>query len=266
MRRPFSDVLDECLDRVLLLGEPVEACVADFPEYDAELREALEGALAFRQASAFQPDADRKRAARLRMLGAMETRRAPRAWRLRWPGFGWLRGVGKTTPRWAVSAAALVVLVGAGGTGTLMASQGSVPGDALYPVKRVSERARMMVTFSDAQEADLRVTLLDRRMKELEEVTEKGRDRFIPQLVNEIDRHSERVRLLAERPVRKVVDAASQASPPQVRDTAATPGPPDEDVAGEKVVRAKADRLLEVHYQLNAMEARVREVLEHAPN
>ena len=80
MRSPFAEVLDKCLDRVVLRGESIEACVADYPEFAAELREGLATALGIRQAAVFQPDADRKRSARLRMLAAMEQRGARRRW------------------------------------------------------------------------------------------------------------------------------------------------------------------------------------------
>ena len=84
-----------------------------------------------------------------------------------------------------------------------MAAEGSVPGDALYPVKRVNERAQLMLTFTDSREAKLRTELLERRIVELEKVTARGREQFVAQLSREIESHSRRARTLAAAPVHK---------------------------------------------------------------
>lgn len=175
MDRSFTDILDECLDRVLLRGEPVGACMADYPEHATELREALEGALTVHQAASFQPDQARKRASRLRFLEAVE-RRSRQGWLRRWLS-GRLTGA---RPRWAMAISALVIAIVMGSTGTVVAAESSVPGDPLYPVKRVGERARLMLSFTDHREADIHAQLLDRRVEELQAVTDKGATRFVP--------------------------------------------------------------------------------------
>ena len=79
-RRSFAEILDECIDRVLVSGETIEACVRDFPEHADELRVALTAGVAAGQAFAFLPDADRKRAARLRLHEAIDRQRSRRTW------------------------------------------------------------------------------------------------------------------------------------------------------------------------------------------
>ena len=37
-RRSFAEILDECVDRVVVRGESIDACVRDFPERARELR------------------------------------------------------------------------------------------------------------------------------------------------------------------------------------------------------------------------------------
>ena len=42
MTNRFDEALDDCLTRVVLYGESVEACLQRYPDYAAELREQLE--------------------------------------------------------------------------------------------------------------------------------------------------------------------------------------------------------------------------------
>jgi len=246
--RTFADIIEECLDRVLERGESIDACVAEYPEHAEELREALEPALAVQSAFAYQPDVDRKRQNRLRMLAALEHR----------PGrFSWLRlpiprGLLTSGPRVAALALAVVLALVGSGTGTVLASQGSSPGDILYPVKRSAERVQLAFTFIDARESKLRTELLDRRVDELVTVTATGREQFVPELVNQIERQSDRVRRLAVGPVS---DAVARLPGLDGVRTAATPNAdtraPDEEVS----VR----RVLSFDRQLSDIESRIAE-------
>ena len=260
MHRPYDKVQDECLDRLLQGGEGVEACVADYPEYAAELREALEAARGVHDAFAFQPDAARKRASRLRYLDKLERSRRPRgllgglARRLSWGG-----------RRWALTTTALVAVMVLGGTGTVLGAEGSVPGDPLYPVKRVGERARLLFTFSDSGESELRASLMERRMKEVEAVMQRGRSRFVSELLSQVELHAQHASRLAVAPVDEVVPSseAIAASMSEQAIVSATPGPLPTPVRGAlKTVRA--DRLLELNDQIERMEQRVRHMSERA--
>ena len=53
------------------------------------------------------------------------------------------------------------------------AAKGSLPGDALYPVKRSLERARLSFTFSSARRAELEVDLVSTRLHELQRLTKE---------------------------------------------------------------------------------------------
>ena len=37
-RRSFAEILDDCVDRVVVRGKSIDACVRDFPEHARELR------------------------------------------------------------------------------------------------------------------------------------------------------------------------------------------------------------------------------------
>ncbi len=263
MQRTFDDILDECLDRVLFRGESVEACVADFPAHAAELREALETAAAVHGAYAFHPGQDRKRASRLRFLQAVDRRQRRQAAKVG----RWLGRLTLGSRRWVTATAAVALLVVFGGTGTVLASDDSVPGDALYPVKRAAETTRLFFAFTDTQEVDVRARLLERRMEELESVTEKGRVGFVPELSRQIERHTQRVEVLTVASLDRVVAGVEATpTPPAHRGTVTPDRPPRREPAPEReeTTVVRANRLLEINAQLDRTERRLRELSEHA--
>ncbi len=67
----------------------------------------------------------------------------------------------------AFAAAAILVLVLAGATS---AAASSLPGDALYVVKRTSEDVQVALTFDDVTRMQLLARLADRRLEELAEI------------------------------------------------------------------------------------------------
>src|SRR5688572_4875295 len=70
----------------------------------------------------------------------------------------------------ALGAAAVLVLVLAGATS---AAASSLPGDALYSVKRASEGVRLALTFDAFARTQLLSELTDRRIEELAEVAKR---------------------------------------------------------------------------------------------
>jgi len=76
---------------------------------------------------------------------------------------------------WQPLGALLVVLAVVGGPSiaAVNAAKGSLPGDALYPVKRSLERARLSFTFSISKRAELEVGLVANRLHELQRITKE---------------------------------------------------------------------------------------------
>jgi hypothetical protein len=249
--KPFIEILDECIDRVLRDGERIDACVAAYPEHAEELREALESAVQVQKSFAFKPDSDRKRAARLRMMQALDKRTSRRPNPLK----SLLLATVKSSRRWAVVATALVVALSVGGTGTVLASSETIPGDTLYPVKRVSEQAQFLMIFSDEKEADLHAELLERRVQEMEEVQARGRQRFVPELAEQLEHHAQRARALAEAPVREVL-AGTRGNQGSLSGTA-EPGATLQPNNTPEVLSARVGILLQVNHQLNIVEQRL---------
>ncbi len=81
------------------------------------------------------------------------------------------------TPLAVGLAALLVVLVLllVGGTITVSAAQGSLPGQALYQVKTWSEDARLSLTFSDKNKLNLTLDYTNRRVDEISSLLAKGK-------------------------------------------------------------------------------------------
>ncbi|APV44843.1 hypothetical protein Dform_01521 [Dehalogenimonas formicexedens] len=111
----FNTVLDQCVDR-LSRGATLESCLADYPEYSAELKPALEAAAGLSLVTRIKvPDASR-REARKRLLEALDKRRKTSFW-------AWIAA---KAPAWGtVVSIFLVVVIGLVGLNT--AAPGSIP-------------------------------------------------------------------------------------------------------------------------------------------
>ena len=68
----FDNILDECLERVLIKGEALEQCLASYPEYAAELESLLQTALLTKKASAIKPRPEFRDRARYQFRSALQ--------------------------------------------------------------------------------------------------------------------------------------------------------------------------------------------------
>ena len=258
-RRSFAEILDECIDRVIARGDSIEACVRDFPEHADELREALSAGVTVGEAFAFLPGPDRKRAARIRLHEAIDRRRRRAWWRLPLAG-----AVGTGGRLAAVALVALIVVVGSS-TGTVLAAQGSAPGELLYPVMRAGERVQLAFAVTGERESRLHGRFMERRMSELEVETITGRERFVADLVTEIERHALRAQGLVVAPVRRIVDRlpALDDSPPAAAPDDArlgmTPGSPSRREVSVRRVVLLNGQMAGVRQRIASFEARVGE-------
>lgn len=228
----FDRVLDECLDRVLAHGESVEACLQRYPGHASELAPLLHLALESKRTLDFTPAAAAKTRARLLLQAAIARREARKEQRWRWPRLPRMAGA----PRWAISTAAVVILMAIGGSGIVAASSDSMPDQPLYPVKRTVEDARLMFTFSSDSKAQLHAKFADRRVREIAVLSRKGKAHRVERLTADLDRHLRRVQRSAvpgaipARPLQLLKELASQdlqtpvpiapgIAPPRLNDT-----------------------------------------------
>ena len=185
MSRKFNDILDECLERLLIKGETIEQCLQRYPEQGDELEPLLQTALATKQASAIQPHPEFRAKARYQFHSALQEIEQKR----RIPVFGW-------QPRWATVVAIVLVLLLAGGS-TVVAAGNSMPDNPLYQVKLATEQVQLALTPSALGKAELYAKLADKRVAEIVYVANKGKPEQVERVTQRLNSYLARVAVLA---------------------------------------------------------------------
>ena len=173
--KEFDNILDECLERLLVNGEPIEQCLQSYPEQAGELEPLLQTALIASKASAVQPRAEFKARARYQFHSALQEVASRRSR----PFFSWL-------PRWATVATIALVLVLAGGS-TVAVADNSMPDSPLYQVKLATEQVRLTLAPSQIGKAELCAELVDRRVAEIIYMANKGNARQVESITQRLD-------------------------------------------------------------------------------
>jgi len=181
----FSNILDECLERLLVKGETVEQCLQSYPEQAADLEPLLQTALATQKASAIQPRPEFRAKARYQFRLALQEIGQKR----RLPFFGW-------QPRWATVVAIVLVLLLAGGS-TVVAAGNSMPDNPLYQVKLTTEQVQLALTPSALGKAELYAKLADKRVAEIIYIANKGKPEQVERVTQRLNSYLARVAVLA---------------------------------------------------------------------
>ncbi len=249
--REFDNILDECLERLLIKGETVEQCLESYPEQADELKPLLQTALVTKKASAIQPRPDFRARARYQFRSALQVVE-PRRSR---PFFGW-------QPRWATAVAIVLILLLVGG-GTAAAAGNSMPDEPLYRVKLATEQVRLALTPSDIGKAQLLTELADKRVAEIIYLANKGKPAQIELTTQRLDTYLSRVATLTT--VQEEKGGAILAPAP----TAETPPAPSQQTRGAKESQTQGNRRAKLritvtHHAINHSEA-LRAALETAP-
>lgn len=124
--RDFAAAFNECVD-MLGAGRTVEECLRRYPQYAADLRPMLETGLLVRRVMV-DPFTVRQAQDRVRFRVAQAMRAPVRKNRTSRSLLSWVAGF---------------ILVFLLSTGLLVGSSGSLPGDALYPIKRAAESVQL---------------------------------------------------------------------------------------------------------------------------
>lgn len=175
--REFDDILNECLERLLVGGETVEECLASYPEQADDLKPLLQTALATKKALAIEPRPEfiaRARYQFVTALGETASRKGRRffAWRL----------------RWATAVATVLILLLAGG-GVVVAANNSMPDGPLYQVKLATEQVQLRLTPSALSRTKLHARLADKRVAEIIYMAQKGDARLVALVTQRLDNH-----------------------------------------------------------------------------
>jgi len=175
--KEFNNILNDCLERLLVKGETIEQCLQSYPDYAAEIEPLLQTAMATKKAVAIQPSPEFKARARYQFQSALREVKPKRAL----PFFSW-------QPQWAVAIAVVLVVLLAGG-GTVTAAGYSMPDSPLYPVKLATEQVQLTLTPSDIGKAELYAKLADRRVAEIVYIVNKGKPKQIEQIAQRLNKH-----------------------------------------------------------------------------
>ncbi|MDP2954041.1 MAG: DUF5666 domain-containing protein, partial [Chloroflexota bacterium] len=174
MSERCDQILDECIDRVILEDETVEACLARYPEYAAELEGPLRLAVRASSNFALTPTPVAKERGRQRLQAELEALRQADERKSQRRASWFVRSLAWPLPRWAVAAASIILSIVLGGAATAAASSGALPGDTLYPVKRATEEAGLAFQLSDKGKAALHLAYAERRSQEISVLLERG--------------------------------------------------------------------------------------------
>jgi len=175
--KEFNNILDECLEQLLVKGETIEQCLSSYPEYAAELEPLLHTAVATKTALDIQPRPEFKSQARYEFRLALQKVEPKR----RLPFLGW-------QPRWAIAMVVILVVL-LGGGGTVAAAGNSMPDSFLYPVKLATEQVRLKLTPSDMGKAELYAELADRRVAEIVDMVNKGKPEQVELTAERLNNH-----------------------------------------------------------------------------
>lgn len=183
MGREIEEVLDAYLGRVIN-GESAEDCLTDSRGESRELESLLKvGVELVRESRAVEADPEFRARLHSLLLGRLSARREKAARRA---------GIAIWHTRWAVAACAVVCLSVATGA-AVAASAGALPDQPLYAVKLAVEDARVSLTFSPDNDAELHIEFAERRAAEIAEMARQGKAEEIPELAERATAHLTRV-------------------------------------------------------------------------
>jgi hypothetical protein len=205
--REFDDILNECIERVLK-GESVEACLAAYPEYAAELEPLLHTAVDTRKAAAVVPRPEFRQRAGYEFQAAIRDLGPPQRGFFRWQ------------MRW-VAVVSVVVVILLAGSGTVAAASNSLPDGPLYPVKLATEDVRLTLTPSALGKAELYAEFADKRVDEIIKMADKGKVAQVEKATERMNDHLVAMANLAL-PAREA-EIAGEATPPALMAPAAEP-------------------------------------------
>ena len=154
-----QEILENCIAEVRSGKSTVEDCLQRYPELCEELSHLLTIATNISAEDATPSDEFKRRAKRY-LFEKMEESTAKASWRyVFWPR--------AAVSRVIVSTLAGLIIVGAAGSSVVYASQSSLPGDTLYPVKTGAEEVQLALTFDPVSKANLHLEFAQRRVNEV---------------------------------------------------------------------------------------------------
>jgi hypothetical protein len=204
--KEFEYILDKCIAQIRNGEADVASCLNKYPEYAAQLRPLLEIAVLLYREPQPQPRPEAVSRGERILLERVAEKRSSKAvdeglagairaslgvvklafrgaplpsmrWRLRWVGI--------------VAGIIAFTLIG---YGVVTASNYSMPGDFLYPLKTERERVQLILTPSEVGKSEFHIVLAERRMQEITELSRRGKGDQVAELMPIVGQHLEEVR------------------------------------------------------------------------
>jgi len=186
MLKKIEGILAQCIEDIEAGRSSVEDCLDKYPSMRKRLEPLLRIALEIQELPDVKPSPAFKVMARVQLMEQIHAMRGV----TKWP---WFRYTYQVKPiqykrRFNMVAIiiAIVLAISAAGGGTAYASQGSLPGDVLYPVKLGTEQVRLILA-DDATDAELWLEFANSRVGEMSALAERGRPENIDIAVNGYD-------------------------------------------------------------------------------
>jgi len=166
--------LEDCLAR-MEQGADLESCLAYYPELAAELRPLLLAAMDAESLAEKDVPLDRVRRSKARFLNVAAGMREQKSTRkaVLAPPF-------RRTLRFSlVVMIVLILMAGIGGTGLVRASNRSLPGDQLYPIKLTWENLQLKLAVAPSEKKALENQFEHERVKEINGLISVGRSESV---------------------------------------------------------------------------------------
>jgi len=174
MSKEIEEILLECIEAIKAGQSDIDGCLRQYPSLREELEPLLNIAISLREPPDIRPSQEFKMRARVSLMDHIYA--DGRATKLSNPGTV-ARAKGRAysirLKAMTVALAVAACLFGLGG-GLAYASQASLPGDNLYPVKLATEQIRRVITVNDVDEVKLELELANTRLGEIAAVAHRG--------------------------------------------------------------------------------------------
>jgi hypothetical protein len=173
----IETVLTDCIKEIKSGKATLAECLERYPSQRHELEPLLILALNIQEPPAFTLDPTYKRSAKDQLLRQIRTSKPAnsRSWTDIF-SFGLPRQ--QVWARFAVAVVIGVIVISVLGGSTAYASQSSVPGDVLYPVKTQTEEVRLWMAGDSADKTDLNLDFARTRLFELSQLAIRNSDKI----------------------------------------------------------------------------------------
>lgn len=174
----FFDAIENSL-QALEQGMDIESCLVRYPDLADELRSILMMAARARSLAVTEVPADVVQRGKARVLQAAAEMREQRVAAPVLPFFRKSGFFGARFYRLAVTTALMIAFLLTSGTGLVNASNGALPGDKLYPVKRSWEGVQLAFVFDPQTKIELENKFENVRVEEIKELFFEKREEVV---------------------------------------------------------------------------------------